>query len=548
MSVNTLSPAQMIAAINCGSSALGAKRKIVNDLNVFPIPDGDTGDNMYMTLREGCRKVSELPSGTTVGQIARAMSSGALMGARGNSGVILSRMIEGVAKGLDGVDSADAEDIRRALKSAVKEAYAAVTKPVEGTMLTVLKDAARAACSLGSNDIGSIFDIFCKEAEESVRRTPQLLEVLRQAGVVDSGGAGLFYIVQGMKQSLRGEALPSDETAVGSEVSETKDINTDLFTEDSILEFGYCTEFLLRLQSSKVDLSTFDVKEIIDYLSSVGESVVAFRDGSIVKVHVHTKTPGDILNSCQKWGEFLKLKIENMTLQHHGTQIKDNFAMSASRYGAVSVANGEGIEKMMYEAGADAVIKGGQTMNPSTEAFIEAFKKVNADTIFVFPNNSNIIMTAQQAASIYKDSDVRVVPTGDIGAGYIALASLDKSISDALSLEKELGRIAAEVTTILVCEAIRDARHGEVDVVKGNYVGIMGHEILCCCENAQQAVCQSLKIISRKADVALLLKGSAVSQESACALESELCAAFLRTEFILNDGGQLIYDYIIVLQ
>jgi len=550
MPLSAISPAQMIAAINSGTSAAGSKRKIVNDLNVFPIPDGDTGDNMYMTMQAGCLKVSQLGSEATVGEIAQAMSCGALMGARGNSGVILSRIIEGIAKGLKDVHTASPDDIRRALRCAVTESYNAVAKPVEGTILTVMKDAARAACTQGGDDIEHIFDVFCSEAEASVHRTPDLLDVLRQAGVVDSGGAGLFYIAQGLKKGLNGADNTdfTSEQQNDSSMTSSSDINTDLFSENSVLEFGYCTEFLLRLQTSKVDLDTFDEKEIIQYLNSAGDSVVAFREGSILKVHVHTKTPGDILNNCQKWGEFLKIKIENMTLQHHSAEVKDNFSRSRSSYAVVVVANGEGIENLMREAGADAVVKGGQTMNPSAEAFIEAFRNVNADTIFVFPNNSNIIMTARQAGTMYKDSKVRVIESHDVGAGYYALASMDRSVRDVDALEKQMQQTASSISTILVSKAIRDAHQGELEIHKDEYVGILDHSILCSCATAEETVSQSIALCGISADVALVFSGVEVDSALSGSLESKLSSAFPRTEFIFREGGQAIYNYIIVLQ
>jgi len=550
----TITPSQMRSAISCATSFMGSKRKIINDLNVFPIPDGDTGDNMFMTIQAGCAKVSELGSDSTVGEIAQAMSSGALMGARGNSGVILSRIIEGIAKGLKDVECADADDVRRALRCAVTESYNAVPKPVEGTILTVMKDAARAANTLGGTDIEQILDTFCTEAEASVRRTPELLDVLREAGVVDSGGAGLFYISQGFMQGFKqGFNQEYDQSTMqidngSAERSDAPDVNVDLFSADSVLKFGYCTEFLLRLQTSKVDLESFDHKEIVDYLNSVGDSVVAFRDGSIVKVHVHTFTPGDILNTCQKWGEFLKIKIENMTLQHHSAQVKDNFTRSKSLLGVVVVANGDGIEQMLREAGVDAIVSGGQTMNPSAESFIDAFKSVNAKTIFVFPNNSNIIMTARQAASIYKEADVRVIESRDVGACYFALAALDRNSKDVDATEAAVRESIASVSSIVVSKTIRDAHQGDVDVHKDEYVGIQDHTILCCCPTAEQAAAKSLELCGISADIAIVLSGADTDATKAEELENELSRAFPRTEFILRDGGQAIYNYIIVLQ
>ncbi len=409
-----------------GAVQLGRDKKVVNDLNVFPIPDGDTGDNMLMTLKAGCNALQTSESslrGTkqsrqTLFEVASAASSGMLLGARGNSGVILSRIFAGLAKGLKGMVEADAKTFAKAMQAAVDEAYKSVPVPVEGTIITVLREGAAGADACG--DLTHYFETLLEAMQTSLDHTPELLPVLKDAGVVDSGGAGLLSIFRGMNDALNGNI--SDEEIAPTTAS-TPTVELDKFTENSTLEFGYCTEFLLRLMRSKVDLDTFDEAQIIDYLNKVGESVVAFREGTIIKVHVHTFTPGAILNEMQKYGEFLTLKIENMALQHHQSTNQDNasFKVPPKKYGVVTVASGEGLINAFHEIGADEVIAGGQTMNPSTQNFLDAFAKINAQHIFVFPNNKNIKMAADQAAELYKGADIHVLPSATIGEGYYGI-------------------------------------------------------------------------------------------------------------------------------
>ena len=379
-----------------GAANLKANVTTVNDLNVFPIPDGDTGDNMFLTINAGASSAGD--GYDSLSQTAGKAASGMLLGARGNSGVILSRIFAGLAKGLEGVQQANVATLGQAFLSGVKEAYGAVSVPVEGTILTVLKDSVNAANGNINADstLESYFSDFIAELRESLERTPDLLDVLKEAGVVDSGGAGLGYIIEGFINVLNGV-----ETAVESgAAAQARSVDLDAFTEDSVLEFGYCTEFLLRLQTSKIDIGAFRVDELINYLNSVGDSVVCFQEGTVVKVHVHTKTPGNIINHMQHYGEFLTFKMENMTLQHNENHMQEKFAPKVNKphkpFGVVSVAAGEGIKDAFSALGCDVVVDGGQSMNPSAEDMIAAFREINADVIFVFPNNSNIILTANQ--------------------------------------------------------------------------------------------------------------------------------------------------------
>ena len=378
-----------------GCARLGSNRKEINDLNVFPIPDGDTGDNMTLTIKSGFAQASQL-KGATLGEIASAASSGMLMGARGNSGVILSRIFSGFAKSLAGKEGIGTKGFADAMQAAVEEAYGSVSKPVEGTILTVVREGTESALPFSSDTLETYMARLLQGMEISLEKTPEKLQVLKEAGVVDSGGAGLLQIFYGFQDALLGI---TNKYESASEAAKKPAVDFSLFNEDTELKFGYCTEFLLRLQRSKVDLDTFDEKEIEDYILSSGDSVVFFREGTIIKVHVHTKTPGDIISHCQRWGEFLTIKIENMTLQHNHSSFAAKKPEKKKDFGLVTVASGQGLASAFTEAGADFVVEGGQTMNPSVADFVAAFDKVAARTIFVFPNNYNIVMTARRSGS-----------------------------------------------------------------------------------------------------------------------------------------------------
>ncbi len=517
--------------IRGGAASLAAHRQTVNDLNVFPIPDGDTGDNMFMTIQAGCHA-----AGSSLPEMAKAVSTGMLMGARGNSGVILSRIYAGIAKGLEGVGEADVDTLSRAMLAGVEESYQAVSEPVEGTILTVFREGAQAAA--GSKDLKEYFDQLVTSMNLSLQHTPELLDVLKKAGVVDSGGAGLLYIAEGMRAALNGETAEVEDVSAPA----AKQVDLNAFTEDSVLEFGYCTEFLLRLQRSKVDLDTFDESVLSEWLSQNGESLVFFRDGSIIKVHVHTRTPGDILNHCQQYGEFLTLKVENMTLQHHENHMDECFKRGRKAFGVVSVASGAGLEETFRELGADVVVEGGQTMNPSVERFIQAFDQIDADTIFVLPNNSNILLTARQAAELYDKADVRVIPCKTVGEGYYALANLDTESDDVNALESALTEAAGEVVTGLVSRAIRDSGN----VREGDYVGISGKEILASGATPESALMALADALGAGSSDVILVFAGAEAAEAEC-VRGKLESMYPRSEVILQSGGQPVYEYILLL-
>ena len=549
---NELDSLAFAAMLRQGAVQLGRDKKVINDLNVFPIPDGDTGDNMLMTLKAGCNAlqstVTSLRGGMTkqsISEVAQVASSGMLLGARGNSGVILSRIFAGLAKGLQGVVEADTRAFAKAMQSAVEEAYKSVPVPVEGTIITVLREGAAGADA--SSDLNHYFETLLEAMRVSLDHTPELLPVLKDAGVVDSGGAGLLSIFRGMNDALNG-IISEEEIALTT--TSTPTVELDKFTENSTLEFGYCTEFLLRLMRSKVDLDTFDEKIIFDYLNRVGESVVAFREGTIIKVHVHTFTPGVILNEMQKYGEFLTIKIENMALQHHQSTNQNNasFKTPPKKYGVVTVASGEGLINAFREFGADEVIAGGQTMNPSTQDFLDAFARINAQHILVFPNNKNIKMAADQAAELYKGADIHVLPSTTIGEGYYGIGSIDRDNPNVEVVVASVKEIMQSVVTGMVSTAIRDAEGEQVTVHTGDFVGYSGKQILSDSpdrETAAKTLIERLGASER--DVMLVFYGEQVPQNEAEKLVADLQTRYKNLEIMLNNGQQPVYDYIFVL-
>ncbi|MBQ7715827.1 MAG: DAK2 domain-containing protein, partial [Clostridia bacterium] len=520
-----------------------------NDLNVFPIPDGDTGDNMYMTIDSGATEIYAV-SFSDIGSAAERAAKGMLLGARGNSGVILSRIFAGIAYGLKDLDKADIAAFSAALGRGVEESYNAVSQPVEGTILTVFKDAVRFAGERITSEttVLGYFNDLIEEMQRSIDRTPELLAVLKESGVVDSGGVGLFYIAEGMKDALSGNAETNDAQAV----QKAKAADVSLFTEESVLEFGYCTEFLLRLQRAKTDIESFDLAALIDYLNANGDSVVAFKDGSIVKVHVHTFRPGEILNHCQQYGEFLTLKIENMTLQHSGHKTENSFSAQTKphkKYGIVSVAAGKGIKDIFYSLGCDFVVDGGQSMNPSAEDFINAFRSINADNILVFPNNGNVLLTARQASELYDGANIYVIPSKTIAEGYAAISMLDTSSDDIDEITGSLCEVISGVVTGFVSTASRDTQKDGMDIVKGDYIGF-SDDVIYSDSKDKNTAAEMLtdKLGSEKYDVMLLLCGESATEEESDALYKKLKDKYKRTEIIMLDGGQPIYDYIIVLE
>lgn len=534
-----------------GALALKSNLKTVNELNVFPIPDGDTGDNMYMTIHGG---VDALVEGEeSVGEVSKSVSTGMLLNARGNSGVILSQFFAGIADGLVGKESATVNEFVLALTSGVKKAYASVVQPVEGTMLTVVREATEYAVKNTDEKttLGEFFDKFVQEMQKSLNRTPQLLAVLKEAGVIDSGGAGMLHIAEGMKNALEGKEYA--EEGDGTEKKQKLDFSA--FTEDSVMTYGYCTEMLLRLQSSKVDVEKFSPDTIIEYLETIGDSIVAVKTDSIIKLHVHTLTPYKVLEFCQKFGEYLTVKIENMTLQHNESEKSEESDVRFKRtrprrkFGVVTVATGKGLIDTFTEFGADVVIDGGQGKNPSIERFIEAFDETNADYIFVLPNNSNIIMAATQASEMYEKSNIIVIPTKNFGHAYSALSMLDYSSDDPEQIKESMLEAMAEAETGMITESIRTAHIDGVDITEGEYIGFSDKKMLVSKENKLDAFFGLAdKMNAEEKAFMIVVYGESVSKSDREEIASVVAEKYPMLEFYEIDGGQKVYEFIVILE
>ena len=541
-----------------GASNLQANVQEVNELNVFPIPDGDTGENMYLTLKGGIDAL-QTQDNASLQEETRALAQGMLLNARGNSGVILSQLFYGLAEGLAGLDSADLQQLASALKQGVKCAYGAVAEPVEGTILTVAREAVENTVGHIQENMTAVefFSLYLSEMKKSLINTPELLPVLKEADVIDSGGAGLVYIIEGFCKVLTGEDV-GGEIAAGAS---SKSVDFSKFNEDSVMEFGYCTELLLQLQRAKTDVDAFSVPDLIEFLGTVGDSIVAFRTGTVVKLHVHTLTPWKVLAHCQEFGEFLTVKIENMTLQHNETtkektetktstiaEMQKKIKRARRKFAAVTVASGAGLVQTFKDLGVDYVVDGGQTNNPSAEDFIAAFDEVNADHIFVLPNNSNIILAAEQAAKIYADSDVRVIASKSIGEGYAALSMLDFGSEDADEIEALLKENMEGVITGMVTQAVRTTTVNGVDVQKDDYIGFTAKCMRVSMPSKIDAACALAQTVAADREFVIAAYGKDATQEEREAFAAYMAEKLPRVEFYEIDGGQEVYDFLLIVQ
>jgi len=548
-----------------GAMQLRSNAEEVNKLNVFPVPDGDTGDNMRMTIESGVAAIENLET-DNLADVMKAFSHGMLLGARGNSGVILSQFFAGTAKGIEGVDQADPAAFGRALQRGVQQAYTSVMTPTEGTILTVAREAVEYAVAriTPESTISTLFSDLVGEMRASLERTPEILSVLREAGVVDSGGAGLFYIMDGFNRVLNGEEILGEEQmaqlTANAKPASVPEVDLDGFGPDSVMTYGYCTELLVRLQNSKINIATFDIDALKAFLATVGDSIVAFQTDSIVKIHVHTLTPEKVLGHCRTFGEFLKVKIENMSLQHSSVVEGEKEETSASakeeapaapakKYGVVAVCTGPGIEQLYRDFGTDEVVEGGQTQNPSTNDFLDAFAKVNAEHIFVFPNNGNIFMAAQQAADIYTAAKIHVIPSKNIGSGYVALSCANFECEDAEIIANEMTEALGRVTAGYVSPSIRDAEINGVTIKNGDTIGIIGKEIVLSNPD-QHAAALGLteKILEGDKFMLTVFCGKDASSEQQAALQADIQKIYPAIETYFIDGGQDIYPFIFVAE
>ncbi len=549
--MKTLNGMQWADMVSAGAANLHAHMEEVNELNVFPIPDGDTGENMMLTMQGGVKAARNVTS--DLSETATQISDGMLLGARGNSGVILSQFFAGIAQGFGACEEADLPTLEKAIESGVDCAFESVITPTEGTILTVMRAAGKYAEKQNCESVEEYFRVFSEEARRALAHTPELLPILKEAGVVDSGGAGLVYIAEGMYAFLAGKHIGED-AALSASVGNA--VDPALFGADDVMEFGYCTELLLRLQTSKIDPETFDTEVISDFLGEVGDSVVLVRNGTVVKLHVHTMTPHRVLEFCQQFGEFLTVKIENMMLQHNGSarseEEKTVPAMaepSRRPFAVVTVATGDGIRQAFFDMGADEVIFGGQTMNPSAQDFLDSFARVNADVIFVLPNNGNVLLAARQAAQMYAESDVRVIPTHSIGDGYAVLSMLDLDSGDADVIEAAMTDAMEGVLTAEITHSIRDTEMNGVSVHKGDYIGIAEKRILSAGENREAVACRAVESLDLDAhSILILIRGGGVTEADSAPIVDYIQKKYPLTEICEADGGQEIYDYILVAE
>ena len=529
----------------------------VDSLNVFPVPDGDTGTNMTRTIEGGIDAVKSMNE-KNLGVLGKALSKGMLLGARGNSGVILSKIFRGICRGFEGKEEVNALELAEAYKIGVKQAYGAVVTPVEGTILTVFREATESACKIVKKDstINEFFEEHLKQASISLKKTIDLLPVLKEAGVIDSGGAGYVYIVKGIVKYLDGEKIEQELSSTSDNKQEAAPIDFSAFGADDVLQFGYCTEFILRLQNSKVNVEEFDVQTIIDNLNEediAGDSIVALKDGDVIKVHVHTKEPGLVLHKMRKYGEFLTTKIENMALQHNENLSEEEHShkkMEHKKYAIVAVAQGDGIKEQFEAFGVDVVVSGNQTMNPSTEDFIRAFKQIDADNIIVFPNNKNIIMAAKQAAQLYKGANVKIAPSNSIPQCYSALTMLDFSSDDLTLIMGNFNEAIRNVVTVEITTAIRSTRVHGVIIHKNDHMGIVDGKIVYAGRMKNRIVYDVLRKIKDIKDkqVVTIIYGKDVTEDEKVKNMQMLKTRFPHLEFGAIDGGQAVYKYLIAVE
>lgn len=532
-----------------GVQGLRAQIQTINDLNVFPVPDGDTGTNMTKTLEGG---LARLPEGddATLGQLLSAFARGCVLGARGNSGVILSQYVAGVSAALEDKTEACVTDVAAALAAGVDRAYHAVSNPVEGTILTVFRESANYTYANTDADTTpeQMLMLCIKEAKASLARTKEMLPVLAEADVVDSGGAGYVAILAGIYDALTGKT--TDIGSYDAAPASAPTVNYDLFTTDSDIGWGYCTECLVRLQRAKGDPEAFDLAAFTAALEEKNcNSIVALRDGDVLKVHAHTVTPGDVLFECQQFGEFLEVKIENMTLQHSERSVAKK-KKEHKTYGVIAVACGEGMHALFSELGADIIIDGGQTANPSAEDFLDAMAELDADHILILPNNGNILLTAHQAAGLWESGDVRVVPTKSFPQGFAALSVFNAVIGDVDDLVADMTDAKDAVASGEITWAIRDTVIGGVQVKKDDSIGILDGELVCSCADEIEAMRQMLRAIEDVEDreILTLFVGNGVTEDERAAMTEMIEEEFEDLSVDVYVGGQEVYRYLVAVE
>ncbi len=515
---------------------------VVDDLNVFPVPDGDTGKNMTMTMEGGAAGIRE--EFDSIGEMMARFSRASLFAARGNSGVILSQFIRGLAVGSEGVTDYTPVTFAKAFACGKEFAYHAVATPTEGTMLTLLREGDAFLQCHSFEDFDTCLSALLSQMRLTLQKTPDLLPVLKEAGVVDSGGAGLVCIFEGMLSALRGEEIEDDAPVAATEFSAMT-----AFNENSTLEYGYCTEFILQLLRAKTDIDTFSLPQLTETLQQMGDSVVTVQDGSVIKVHVHTFAPDEVIAYVRQYGELVTVKIENMSVQHSEIQTASQ-PKERQKYAIVATATGEGIKQFFAGVGVDVVIDGGRTNNPSTEDFIDAFDQLNAEYIVVLPNDSNVIMTAQQAAELYNNADVRVVETRSLAEGYSALSMMDLAAPTVEDLIGDMTAGLPNVTTASVAPANRDTTFSGVTIHKGDWLGCEGDTVWSAHADPIAAAMQLFERLPNMDDkqVVTAFYGNGATEQEVMAFEEAFADAFPLVEIGFIEGGQDVYRYIFAVE
>ncbi len=550
MSTRSIDGIQYGRMLMGGAALLAAHAEELNAMNVFPVSDGDTGSNMSRTLEGGLAKLDLEREGLSIGATSKKFARGALLSARGNSGVILSQIFAGINEKLSAYDEAGALELAEAYKSGISKSYGAVQHPTEGTILTVFRESTEHAAGQINEDstVEDFFEALVEEGRRSLERTKDLLPVLAESGVVDSGGAGYLYLAEGMYEVLTGK--PVDY--VSTQKHEQAEVDIDRFTRDSILEFGYCTEFFLRLMTAKVNPDAFEIGTLLEDLRELGgESVVAYKQDDIVKVHVHTMTPGLILSRMQKYGEFLTVKIENMSLGHNESVagLTPDTPKIRKPFAVVAVAMGEGIAEEFTALGADLIIRSGPSENPSIEDFLEAFRRCESEDILVFPNHKNIMLAANSAARLYADAKVHVIECKSVMQGYSGLSVLTPGITDVEELVSDAERAARDTADFEITRTVRDAEIEGKIIREGEYIAISRGKIAADADTPEAAVLAALE--TADADLCELLTifaGKDVTEEKKTALLTALEEQFEDLEVVMLDGGQEIYDYYAALE
>ena len=516
----------------------------INDLNVFPVPDGDTGTNMVLTFGGGLKNVDTAVS--HAGSYMQALSRAVLLSARGNSGVIFSQFVYGLGRGWADREHVGFADFAEAFVCAKEDAYNSILCPTEGTILTLIREAAEFLQENANrfSDLVSGLEALTEQLRHSLQKTPDLLPVLKEAGVVDSGGAGLLCFMEGVCAAARGE--PIEDTPELAQAA--THISTTDFGPDSRLEYGYCTEFILQLMHYKTDLQSFDLQTFTKPLEQMGDSIVAVHNSGIVKIHIHTFTPDTVLAYGRRYGEFVSVKIENMSIQHNETQAVPK--KEKVKYAVVAVAAGQGIVDYFYEIGTSAVIDGGQTNNPSVDAFLEAFRRFDAEHIVVLPNNPNIILTANQAAELYTDADVRVIPTKSIVEGYSALSMMNLWCDSIEALIQDMSAGLDNVISASVTTAIRDAKMDGMEVHQGQYMGLRDKQLLTLGQDKVEVAISLIRTITQQEnkDVIIVFYGQDVTEEEVRLLQQTLEQEYPLADLGFINGKQSIYDFIISLE